>query len=192
MMNNDDIFQDYPRQLSASTEPNAPVYARLPGFYAVHGWRAGTSGVQPVQTFAEDGIAIIKGEPDPAEASPHSEAATAGSSAATAGKTKPGEAKQILSPVYAQQSGGGVGSMAVPTGRVLIRFADAVKVANRESEIRSAGYEVEQTLDYAPNAAWLRARSGNIADALNGIATLAKLPDVENVEPQLLMQASYR
>ena len=191
-MSNDDIFQDYPRQLSASTEPNAPVYTRLPGFYAVHGWRADTPGVEPVQTFADDAIAIIKGEPNPAETSTDSDAASAGSEAATVAKTKPGEAQQTLSPVYAQQSGGGTASMAVPTGRVFIRFADAVKVADRESEIRSAGYEVGQTLDYAPHAAWLRARSGNIADALNGVAMLAKLADVENVEPQLLTQASYR
>jgi hypothetical protein len=184
-MSNDDIFQDYPQQLSASTAPNSPVYKRLSGFYAIHGWRGDTPGVVPVQTFADDAIAIIKGEPDPATAS-------ADSGAATRGKTNTAAAQQKLSPVYAQQSGGGTGSMAVPTGRVFIRFADAVRVADRETEIRSAGYELDQKLDYAPNAAWLRARSGNIADALNGLATLAKLADVENVEPQLLMQTSYR
>lgn len=177
-MSNEDIFQNYPQQLPAGAEPNAPVYTRLPGFYAVHGWRADLPGVVPVQTFADGAIAIIKGEPDPATAS--------------AGTNKAGEAQRKLSPVYAQQSSGAAGSMAVPTGRVFIRFADAVKVADREKEIRSAGYEVDQRLDYAPNAAWLRARSGNIADALNGIATLGKLTDVENIEPQVLMQASYR
>jgi hypothetical protein len=184
-MSNDDIFQNYPQQLSASTEPNSPVYPRLPGFYAVHGWRADTPGAVPVQTFADDAIAIIKGQPDAAEA-------TTDPSDAAADATKAAEAQRKLSPVYAQQSGGGAGSMAVPTGRVFIRFADTVKVTDRETEIRDAGYELDQQLDYAPNAAWLRARSGNIADALNGIVTLAKVADVENVEPQLLMQASRR
>lgn len=184
-MSNDDLFGDYPQKVPASTEPNSPVYKRLPGFYAVHGWRADTPGVVPVQTFEDGTIAIIKGDPDPA-------AATADSSDAAAEATTTVAAQRKLSPVYAQQSGGGAGSMVVPTGRVFIRFADAVKVADREPEIRNAGYEIDQKLDYAPNAGWLRARSGNIADALNDIATLAKLADVENVEPQLLMQASYR
>jgi len=178
-MSNDDIFQVYPQEVRASTEPNSPIYKRLPSFYAVHGWRADTPGVVPVQTFDDDAIAIIKGEPD---ADPSNAADT----------TQPGDAQRKLSPVYAQQSGGGAGSMAVPTGRVFIRFADPVKVADRETEIRRAGYELDQKLNYAPNAAWLRARSGNIADALNGLAIIAKLADVENVEPQMLMRASYR
>jgi hypothetical protein len=190
-MSNDDIFQDYPRRL-ASTEPSSPVYTRLSGFYAVHNWRADISGVEPVQTFADDRIAIIKGEPGPASATTgSSDVATDPPDAAT-DATADTAAQPTLSPIYAQQSGGSAGSMAVPTGRVFIRFADAVKVADRETQIHDAGYEIDQKLDYAPNAAWLRARSGNIADALNGIATLAKLADVENVEPQLLMQASYR
>jgi hypothetical protein len=82
--------------------------------------------------------------------------------------------------------------LAVPTGRVFIRFADDIKAGDREAEIRAAGYEVDQQVDYAPNAAWLRARSGSIADALKGIDALRKVTGVENVEPQMLMQASYR
>ncbi len=184
-MSKDDIFQDYPQQLPAGTEPNSPVYTRLPGFYAVHGWRADAPCAEPVQTFEDGAIAIMQGEPDPANAA-------ADPTDAGAGATNVAGSQRKLSPVYAQQSGGAAGSMAVPTGRVFIRFADAVKVSDRETEIRTAGYELDQKLDYAPNAAWLRARSGNIADALHGIAALRKIADVENVEPQLLMQASYR
>jgi hypothetical protein len=184
-MSNDDIFQDYPQQLPAGMEPNAPVYKRLSGFYAVHGWRADRSGVEPVQTLEDGAIAILKGQPDPT-------AAAADPSAAATDVTKASTAQRKLSPVYSQQSSGAPGSMAVPTGRVFIRFADAIKVADREAQIRNARYELDQKLDYAPNAAWLRARSGNIADALNGIASLRKIADVKNVEPQLLMQVSYR
>jgi hypothetical protein len=177
-MSKDDIFQDYPHQLRSGTDPNAPVYKRLPGFYAVHGRRADKPGVEPVQTFEDGAIAILKGEPDPTNT-----ATDAANVAAT---------RSTLGPVYAQQPGGATGSMAVPTGRILIRFADGVNAVDHEAEIRNAGYEVDQPLDYAPNAAWLRVRSGNIADALNGIDALRKLAGVENVEPQLLMQASYR
>ena len=166
-----DIFVDFPRELQVGTSSNASVYVRLPGFYAVHGWRADTPGPKPVQTLEEGDIAIMQGEPDPA--------------AVTA-------ARDTLSPVYSPQSGGAARSMAVPTGRVFIRFADGVKVGDRETEIRKAGYAVDQKLDYAPNAAWLSARSGSIADALNGISALQKIGDVENVEPQMLLEASRR
>lgn len=191
-MSTDDIFQNYPQQLPASSDPNAAVYKRLPGFYAVHGWRAGTPGAEPVQTFEDGAIAIMQGEPDPDAPASDLVDATADPSDAAANATKATATQVKLSPVYAQQSGGAQGSMAVPTGRVFIRFADAVKIEDRETEISNAGYELDQKLAYAPNAAWLRARSGSIADALNDIAALQKLADVENIEPQLLMQASYR
>jgi len=45
---------------------------------------------------------------------------------------------------------------------------------------------------YAPNAAWLRARSGEIADALAGTPALDALPDLEAVEPQMLMERARR
>ncbi len=94
-----------------------------------------------------------------------------------------------LSPVYTLHPGG---SMAVPTGQVFIRFADGVNVEERREEIETAGYKIAQKLDYAPNAAWLRASSGSIAEALSGIDKLQKLKDVENVEPQMLMHAPRR
>ena len=166
-----DIFANYPHELPASSAPNSPVYTLLPGYYACHGWHASALATKPIQTFDEDDIALLAGEPEPADAA--------------ASPTK-------LSPVYALVPGGGAGSMAVPTGRVFIRFADGVKAGDHETEIGKAGYKVEQTLDYAPNAAWLRARSSNIADALNGIDALQQIAGVENVEPQMLMHASYR
>lgn len=163
-----DTFVDYPQELPAGTEPNSPIYTRLPGFYAIHGWHAESPDNTPVQTLEDGTIAIMRGEPDIAIA------------------------PNRLTPVYTLQSGGAAGSMAVPTGRVFIRFADGERVGDREAEINQAGYEVEQRLNYAPNAAWLRARSGSIADALKGIDSLRKIAGVENVEPQMLMQASYR
>jgi hypothetical protein len=171
MSANKDVFAGYPTELRVGAGEKAQVYKRLPGHYAVHGARKAAGGPEPLQTFADGDVALFEGEPD-----------AASGSAAAAGAEK-------LSPVYTLHPGG---SMAVPTGQVFIRFADSVKTEDRREEIETAGYEVEQKLDYAPNAAWLRASSGNIADALNRIDELQKLKDVENVEPQMLMHAPRR
>ena len=84
------------------------------------------------------------------------------------------------------------GSLAVPTGRIFIRFAEGLDVNSVKEELDNAGYEVTETLAYAQNAAWLQTRSGEIADSLNGLAGLKKLPNVESVEPQMLMESVRR
>ena len=167
MSANKDDFAKYPTELWVGAGEKAQAYKLLPRFYAVHGAREDAGGPEPLQTFSEENIAVFKGEPG--------ETSAAGS--------------RNLSPVYALHPGG---SMAVPTGQVFIRFADGVKVEDRSEEIEKAGYEVAQKLDYAPNAAWLHASSGSIADGLNAIDKLQKLKDVENVEPQMLMHAARR
>ncbi|MEH1949602.1 MAG: hypothetical protein V7K77_21990 [Nostoc sp.] len=58
--------------------------------------------------------------------------------------------------------------------------------------INRAGYEVTQSLAYAPHTAWLRAKSGKIVDAIAGISQLEAIANVENVEPQMLMERSLR
>ena len=80
------------------------------------------------------------------------------------------------------------GSTAKPTGRVFIRFADAVNISERAGEIEKAGYEIAEKIAYAPNAGWLTERSGSVAKALAGIEKLESIKDVENVEPQMLMK----
>jgi len=62
----------------------------------------------------------------------------------------------------------------------------------RRKELARAGYEVVQLLVYAPQAAWVRARSGGIAEALTSIPALEALAEVENVEPQMLMKSTQR
>lgn len=83
-------------------------------------------------------------------------------------------------------------ALAVPTGRVLVRFADGVDAGDHATRIEQAGYHIEQTLSYAPNAAWLCDCEGNVADALNRIDQLERLPGVENVEPQLLSSRALK
>ena len=92
-------------------------------------------------------------------------------------------------PVYALQPGG---SAAVPTGLVFVRFKSGVKSTERVRAIEKAGYEISETVEYAAEAAWVRAKSGEVADALKGIAELEKIPDMENVEPQMLKRRATR
>jgi hypothetical protein len=80
----------------------------------------------------------------------------------------------------------------VPTGQIFIRFRQGETVAAHRAELEQAGCVIVQELDYAPEAAWLRARSGRIAEALDGVSRLRAMADVESVEPQLLMRRVHR
>jgi hypothetical protein len=105
------------------------------------------------------------------------------------GEPEEGKTSKRIVPVYRLEPGGGMG---VPTGLVFLRLAEGVDIEEHSQEINGAGYEVAERLSYAPNAAWLRAESGSIEDALDGLARLGSVPDVENFEPQMLMQSARR
>jgi hypothetical protein len=162
-----DIFADYPQQVRAGAKEASSIYKLSPELYALHGRQAGTSAPGVHYLLNNGTIAVFKGTPDKAAVS----------------------APERLGPVYALQPGG---APAVPTGLVFIRLRDGVRVGEREEEMKKAGYEIAERLDYASNAAWLRARSGNIADALEGIDALKEIPDAEDVEPQMLMESARR
>jgi hypothetical protein len=163
-----DPFSEYPQQVRASTERPTSLYVRQSGYYAVH-YRQPDMPAPGAALLLNDGaIAVFQGEPDETQA-----ASMAGT----------------LGPVYGLQPSG---PPAVPTGLVFVRFAEGVAAESRRKEIDRAGYEVAESLSYAPGAAWLRARSGRIADALAGIPALEKMLDVENVEPQMLMASARR
>jgi hypothetical protein len=147
---------------------SAPLYVRKAGHYAVHHRPTNTPAPDAVLLLEDGAIAVFRGEPDEAA-----------------------EASQVgdLSPVYGLQPSG---LPAVPTGRVFVRFAEGVQAESRRQEINRTGYELVESLAYAPHAAWLRPRSGDMADALAGISRLEQLPDIENVEPQMLMESVRR
>lgn len=94
-----------------------------------------------------------------------------------------------VAPVYRRTPGGG---LAVPTGRVLVRFAAGESADERREDLANAGYVIDEVLRYAPHAAWVRARSGDIADTLTQIGHLLELGRVENVEPQMVSEVSRR
>ena len=94
-----------------------------------------------------------------------------------------------IGPVYRRGEGGGV---AVPTGQVLVRFPEHDSADAHRDELAAAGYEIAQVLGYAPQAAWVRATSGSVVDALHDLDHLDAVPGIENVEVQMLSEASPR
>ncbi|MBD2358521.1 hypothetical protein H6G41_28575 [Tolypothrix sp. FACHB-123] len=157
-----DYFSAYPQQISIGKD--APVlYSRQPGYYAVHSQEPKASVATPTLLLNEGKIAVFTGEPK---------------SAIT----------DTISPVYRLQGG----SLAVPTGLIFIRFAENVDVESQKAAINQAGYEITEKLAYAPHAAWLRAKSGKMSDAFQEIRQLEAIPNVENVEPQMLMERRQR
>jgi hypothetical protein len=165
-------FSEYPQQIRFGTEQSAVLYSRKSGYYAVHYKQPGTVAPGAVLQLNDGAIAVFQGEPDEPE--------NAIRLASTTG---------TLGPIYTLQADG---TLAVPTGLVFIRFVEGVEVESNQEAIKQAGYEIAQSLSYAPQAAWLRAQSGNILDALVGISKLEAIPNVENVEPQMLMERVQR
>ncbi|MEH2043145.1 hypothetical protein [Nostoc sp.] len=166
-----DYFSEYPEQIRVGSDAydglrlrTAVSYIRKPGYYAVHYNQPSTVAIGAIFQLNGGAIAVFSGEPNQSE-------------------------QGILSPVYRLESNG---SVAVPTGLVFIRFAEGVDVESQHEAINRAGYKVAQSLSYAPHTAWLRAQSGNIVDAIAGISQLEAIANVENVEPQMLMERGFR
>lgn len=156
-MAHEDRLREFPERLRAGTQRGDTFYARAEGYYATH---EGADAAGAVMTLKEEGIAVRRGE-------------------LGAGQ---GDAVSITAVYELQPSG----TLAVPTGQIFIRFAEGVAADSRRREIESAGYEIVKTSPYTPHTAWLKATSGDIARALSNIHALEKIPDVENVEPQML------
>ena len=159
-----DYFSEYPEQIRVGSGRTAVSYTRKPGYYAIHYNQPKTVASGAVLHLNDGALAVFPGEPNQSE-------------------------QGTLSPIYTLQPNG---SLAVPTGLVFIRFAEGIDVESQREVINQAGYEVAQSLDYAPHAAWLRAQSGNIADAIAGIPQLEAIPKIENIEPQMLMEKGLR
>jgi hypothetical protein len=162
----------YPAEIRAGHGSASAVYVRSSDHYALLDRPPNAPPEDSVLTLDGGSIAVYRGEPG----------ASRGRNAAT-------DTSPAVAPVYRL---GKDGPLAVPTGRVFVRFRDGVSVESRRDALQRAGYEVVEIPSYAPNAAWLRARSGDLADSLAETGALEALSDVENVEPQMLMQAARR
>ncbi|MEH2322126.1 MAG: hypothetical protein V7K32_00695 [Nostoc sp.] len=166
-----DYFSEYPEQICVGGDAESGLrlrtavsYTRKPGYYAIHYNQPKTVALGAVLQLNDGKIAVFSGEPNQSE-------------------------QGILTPIYTLQPNG---SIAVPTGLVFIRFAEGVDVKSQRQVINRAGYEIVESLDYAPHTAWLRVQSGNIADAIARISQLKVIPKVENIEPQMLMERGLR
>ncbi|MCC5600970.1 hypothetical protein [Nostoc favosum] len=166
-----DYFSEYPEQIRVGSDAydglrlrTAVFYTRKSGYYAIHYNQPRTLATGAILQLNDGKIAIFPGEPNESE-------------------------QGTLTPIYTLQPNG---SLAVPTGLVFIRFAKGVDVKSQREVINRAGYEIVESLDYAPHTAWLRAQSGNIADAIARIPQLEVIPKVENIELQMLMERGFR
>jgi hypothetical protein len=100
----------------------------------------------------------------------------------------PQPADREAGPVYELSDG----SRVVPTGRLFVRFAAGTPARERAGDLSRAGLEIVEVPGYAPHAAWVRPREAGAAAALSMLGKAAALPDVENVEPELLRERSKR
>jgi hypothetical protein len=92
-------------------------------------------------------------------------------------------------PVYAITSGG---TAFVPTGRATVRFTTGDDAHAHAAELREAGYRITEVPPYAPHMAWVEGMSDDVAETLQRLETLARLPGVEHVEPQMVSRADRR
>jgi hypothetical protein len=160
-----DPLAAFPERIRQSTQNPNIVYVRTSGLYAVQGGAVRSMAVDTplVALTAETGeIRVYRGKP----------------LATRSLGTMP------VTAVYSPQASSAI---AVPTGRVFVRFVDAVEAITREKELLGAGYRIVETLSYAPNAAWLTCEGGTLA-ALRGLEKIEQLSGVENVEPQFVSQ----
>jgi hypothetical protein len=157
------MFDAFPRQISVGGTGSV-LLAQKPGWYALHGQPLPEASV--ILRFEPEAIAVLAGAP--------------------AAPPAPGQA---ISPVYAQA---GSDELAVPTGALFLRVRTGDRANDHRDALQQAGFRIAQVPDHAPEAAWLRATSGSIAEALGGLSRLQELPGVESVEPQLLRRRAHR
>lgn len=79
-----------------------------------------------------------------------------------------------------------------PTGLVFVRFDVGTDARSQASALAAAGFAIADVPEYAPHAAWVRAASGSVRDALLGLERLLALPELRAVEPQLVGERRSR
>lgn len=163
-----DPFSHFPLRMTVEAQAVSRVYVRESDCFAVHGPIPPALTTSVLYSFDDPVINVCRGEVSVMSALP---------------------SDLTLTPVYRLEPNGPQG---VPSGNVFIRFPSHVPVAGRRQELEACGFSIRELLSYAPHAAWLRSQDGNIATALNGIAKLRDLNDIELVEPQMLMRRVQR
>jgi hypothetical protein len=158
----------FPRQFSVNTAPRPTHYALTDDYYAVTGEVERLRSTDIQFDSDEDRLTVRRKQPD--------ESISASSNSR-------------ISPVYRL---GDRGPLAVPTGKVFVRFKDRDSLEKHRKEIERAGFKVVQSLPYAPQAGWVEPSSGKIEDAITRFDTLNQIRGVEAVEPQMLLERQRR
>lgn len=91
-------------------------------------------------------------------------------------------------PKYRAESG----QVAVPTGRLFVRFAEGVDAAAQEHALEKLGMRVDNAVEWAPHTLWCAASDGTVASALEALTDVQGLPRVERVEPELSRVRAHR
>lgn len=162
-----DGLTGFPRTLRASTADPEAVYRRVPELIAIHERAVPPAGWEVVLTLDDPPIVVCRGD---------------------AGAL-PRALRGSVTPVYALDRRG---TPAVPTGLVLVRFRDGIAATACVDVMSRAGFQIQDVLPYAQNAAWVKAASGGIPASLRGIPALESLPDVVHVEPQMVRRSGRR
>ena len=163
-----DPFSQFPLRMTVEAQAVPRVYVRESDCFAVHGPVPPALTTSVLYSFDDPVINVCRGEVSVMSTLP---------------------ANLTLTPVYRLEPNGPQG---VPSGNVFIRFQSQVPVEGRRQELEACGFSIRESLTYAPHAAWLQSQDGNIATALNGIAKLRDLNDIELVDPQMLMRRVQR
>jgi len=159
---NSDPLAAFPTRFIASTRHKDVYYYRQTHLFAVHGPVPRTLHAQVCQILGDDEVSLCRGE---------------------APRVPESDILSKLSPVYSLGPGS---PPAVPTGRVFIRFVEQVAAQDRQDDLARLGYRIVRVTPYTRHTAWLGSVSGAIAEALAGLSDLEQLPDVVNVEPEML------
>lgn len=159
-------FNEFPERIKASTKHADKLYSLASDYYAVNYGDEMQKAGDAFMVLEGENIAVYRGKPD-----------------------KNIDSAVSLTPVYQLQESG---LLAVPTGKIYLRFKESVEAKTQEQKITDAGYKIVEISPYAQHTAWVESSSGSIADSLSNIRLLEKLPDAENVEPQMLIKRVER
>jgi hypothetical protein len=159
-----DDLAAFPSTIELSRTQPVRRYTRHTDLIAVHGPLPGGIAASEGETLAP-GITLVP--------------------AALAAQVGPGAR---VSPVYVLRSGG---QPQVPTGRVLVRFAEDEQAEAHRDDIERAGYRLVASPGYAPHAGWVESATGP-ATALQNLGRLESLPGLVHFEPELVGRQARR
>jgi hypothetical protein len=77
------------------------------------------------------------------------------------------------------------GELVAPTGGLFVRLAEGARADERRAELAALGLAIVKVPSYAPHSAYVRAKSGDIAEALGLVGKVAALPAVAGVEVEM-------